>query len=249
MAGGGGGATHPRVSHGSLARWPLPAPARVLVLCTRLSAPVLDADEIAYALPLAEHQRLARFHRESDRQRSAIAHALVRYTLAAVHGTEPSALPIARTDTGKPYLPNGVHFSVTHSGDLVAAAFCREQAVGVDVEQVNAALDLDAIAGQMWHDTELAWWQALSPELRVPSFFALWTAKEAMLKAIGFGVGHARDVVMPVTPGVPFSESSRPRQLPASLAATDWQVQHVAHAEYPLSIAGNGRYPVTVHLV
>lgn len=262
MVGCGGGAG---ITHGALARvnaewqvprWSLPEPQSVLVLCTRLGAPALSAAEVAAALPADEQVRLQRLHREADRQRSALAHAMVRLTLAALHGDEPARLPIVRDEVGKPSLsrpeaadsPGAAHFSIAHSGDVVVVAFCRDHPVGVDVEQVNDAIACDAIAEQMWHAREKAWWRTLPPEERGPAFFRLWTAKEATVKALGLGVDRSPDVAVEwLTEG--GCARAELRELPGGETVDRWQLTLADDPEYPLSVLGKRGYPVHVRRV
>jgi len=74
---------------------------------------------------------------------------------------------------GKPSLAGGPSFSVTHSGHRVAAAFCADGEVGLDLEEAPAG-----------HD-------ARGPVARS---LARWTATEAALKSVGAGLRVAREV-------------------------------------------------------
>lgn len=93
---------------------------------------------------------------------------------------------------GKPYVAAGgfPHFNVSHAGDRVAFAFCREQELGVDVERgsmrrSHSALELATRFFAADESTALA---SLDAEERERAFLHLWTCKEAVLKALGHGL-------------------------------------------------------------
>jgi 4'-phosphopantetheinyl transferase len=151
------------------------------------AAPVapVDAPGLVAVLDGHERDRLDRFRRPADRARYLAAHALVRLVLAATVGTPAAALVFDRTcrcgaQHGKPVLPGGPGFSLTHAGDLVGVAVHPDGAVGLDVEQVRELGDLTAMAAHVCSPQESA------PD--ADAFFALWTRKEALLKAVGTGL-------------------------------------------------------------
>jgi 4'-phosphopantetheinyl transferase len=143
-----------------------------------------DAGRLADLLDAHEHARLDRFRRAADRARYLAAHALTRLVLGAATGQEAAALEFDRTcrcgqQHGKPALPGGPGFSLTHAGGLVGVAV-HAGPVGLDVEEVRALTDLPALAAHVCSPAETA----ADPA----SFFVLWTRKEALLKATGAGL-------------------------------------------------------------
>ena len=87
---------------------------------------------------------------------------------------------------GRPGLADqpGQHISLTHSGDWVGCA-AHDQAVGIDVERVEAADE--GMARTFMSGPELARYSRLAEPERTEFFFRIWTAKEAWLKAKGTG--------------------------------------------------------------
>jgi 4'-phosphopantetheinyl transferase len=75
--------------------------------------------------------------------------------------------------------------------------------VGVDVERVRDPSASIRIAERFFHELEVAALTALPPRDRGPAFFGCWTAKEALLKAAGLGIGHIEKVMVPVDPPGP----------------------------------------------
>jgi 4'-phosphopantetheinyl transferase len=135
-----------------------------------------------------ERDRLARLRRPADRARYLAAHALARLVLAPLVGRDPAELAFDRTcrcgePHGKPAVPGGPGFSLSHAGDLVGVAVRPDGPVGLDVEQARAVADLAALADHVGSPTERAR-GAADPA----AFFRMWTRKEALLKATGDGL-------------------------------------------------------------
>jgi 4'-phosphopantetheinyl transferase len=84
-------------------------------------------------------------------------------------------------------------FNWSHSGEHALVAVGRNLAPGIDIErrrQRHRALD---IAEHYFHKEEYAGLIALPSEARSDAFLELWTAKEAVLKALGRGIAFGLD--------------------------------------------------------
>jgi 4'-phosphopantetheinyl transferase len=160
-------------------------------LCTVWWAAPVDPDctpALAALLDAHERDRLARFRRPADRARYLAAHALARLVLAPLVGRAPGVLAFDRTcrcgePHGKPVLPDGPGFSLSHAGDLVGVAVHPDGPVGLDVEQARVVADLAALADHVGSLTERA-----RGDAGPAAFFRMWTRKEALLKATGDGL-------------------------------------------------------------
>jgi 4'-phosphopantetheinyl transferase len=60
--------------------------------------------------------------------------------------------------------------------------------VGVDIEKIHGALNVQRLAKRFFSPDEAAWFRNLPEAERILRFFRLWVLKEAYLKAIGAGV-------------------------------------------------------------
>jgi 4'-phosphopantetheinyl transferase len=147
---------------------------------------VLDA--LASLLTIAERARADRYRFPDDRRRSIVARAAMRHFLGRYLGTDAATLIIDEEEFGKPVLRGReIEFNASHSGDLVALAFARETPVGVDVERRRQVRDALALARRYFSAEELAIVErAADPG---DAFFSIWTAKEAIVKASGKGIG------------------------------------------------------------
>lgn len=146
------------------------------------------------ALTRDDVDRIAAFRREQDARRFVTGRALVSVTVHALLGERAHGLRFARrfTEAGetKPrFEPDPVRagplpeVSISHSGNLVAVVFTTGAEVGVDVE-LHASF-----AGPDDPAFRLALTPAERARLRSRSDAAdAFTAKEAVLKAIGWGL-------------------------------------------------------------
>jgi 4'-phosphopantetheinyl transferase len=150
----------------------------------RRDAMLLDADE---------SRRAAAFVRAFDRQRYIAAHGFLRAVLAHYTGIDQAALCFANGVAGKPALvqppaSEAVEFNLSHSGGLALCGVARRQPLGVDVERVRRLDDLPSLARSIFSAREQRQFDGLDPTLRHEAFFAAWTRKEAVIKALGTGL-------------------------------------------------------------
>ncbi len=118
---------------------------------------------------------------------SQAAHSFVRRHIAQITDRDPDRLVFGRTKQGKPYAQNaGICFNLSHSGNMVAAAFA-ECEIGVDIEAVRP-VNLRIAEGYFTESDRRYLAQAVDEQERRYRFFALWTAKEAYLKLHGAGL-------------------------------------------------------------
>jgi 4'-phosphopantetheinyl transferase len=194
-----------------------------------------------------ERERAARFVHDRDRHSYLSAHLALRHLLGRHLGIEPRGLTFAREACplcdephGRPAVAGAggdpaVHFSLSHSGELVLLGIAGTP-VGVDVEAVpdeQTAADLSSRLHPA-EQSEIA--AAEQPRL---AFARVWTRKEAYLKGIGTGLsrGLAADYLggtglAPLPPGWSVLDVSVPRGYAAAAAvlgaALDVQVRELA---------------------
>jgi 4'-phosphopantetheinyl transferase len=97
---------------------------------------------------------------------------------------------LQRDARGRPRLPEGMgDISWSHSGGRMLLAYVESGSIGVDVEMLARRVDALHIARRYFADTEIAMLEALEAEPRHAAFLHLWCAKEAVLKAHGYGIG------------------------------------------------------------
>ncbi|MEV0799779.1 4'-phosphopantetheinyl transferase superfamily protein [Kribbella sp. NPDC050281] len=113
----------------------------------------------------------------------ATAHAL----LLDLAGTLVRSPSLHHADNGQPYV-DGLAVSVSHSRDLVVVAASLSGPLGVDVEDVHPR-EVTALAHR-WFDPAELQWMSEQPDHLI-AFLHLWTAKEAVGKALGQGLRNS----------------------------------------------------------
>ncbi len=138
-----------------------------------------------------ERLRSSEYQFNLDRKRFELGAALLRLAVGHTVGRRGAALSIDRTcdfcgkQHGRPrVLGFEGHVSVSHSGDVVAVAITSAGPVGLDVEALDgrAASTYRSIADLVVAATERS-----CVDTRT-AFFTVWTRKEAVLKATGYGL-------------------------------------------------------------
>lgn len=97
-------------------------------------------------------------------------------------------LEFAKHEHGKPYLAkHTLHFNHSHSQQYYALAMSEHvKDIGVDVEELDRNVRLDALAKHAFHPDEYETWLSLEQDREY--WFKVWTIKEAVLKASGLGI-------------------------------------------------------------
>ncbi len=189
----------------------------------RASLRVGDAlhERLWAALAPAERDRAERFRIASARGRFVAARGFLRVLLGRYLREEPEEVLLGQEPLGKPIVlgphAQALRFNLSHSADLAVYAVALGREVGVDVEEVRPDLDVDPLLRWL-SDEEQRALRTLSPDRRVEVFFATWTRKEAVVKALGqglrlpfrgFSVGVSSDEPAEVS-GLPPSSNDRP---------------------------------------
>jgi len=142
---------------------------RVILAYSQLRGdlPAARRAQLRAQLPYARRLRIAV---DAGRQsQTYLGLALACRLLSDASGRQivPSTLRFART--GKPYVPGGPDFSITHAGEWVLCALASEGEVGIDAEE-NGAVHSNAAT------------------------LADWAAKEATVKAAGATLAELEQV-------------------------------------------------------
>ncbi|WP_172461763.1 4'-phosphopantetheinyl transferase family protein [Dyella jiangningensis] len=168
---------------------PKPGDTEALVVLFDCRHCMAFRDEATNLLSPAERQRSLRFRQPQHRDEYVIAHALWRIVLAEMLDTSPTHVPLASTSHGQPCLPGtGYATSLSHSGGQVAIAVARTACIGVDIERSPPRAGMQDLLKVVCTPEESHALQCLPPSVRDDAMLALWTRKEAVLKAFGVGL-------------------------------------------------------------
>jgi 4'-phosphopantetheinyl transferase len=145
-----------------------------------------------------EHAHLLEYRSRESAERYVVTRSLVRIVLSDHVRLPPRAIRVSRTDTGKPVVSEGIHFNVTHSGELVLLALSVHRPVGVDVERKRVVARVDKLVQRWLTDPERTELTRLTGRGLSSSdaFLRVWSLKEARLKALGVGISGASRAVL-----------------------------------------------------
>jgi 4'-phosphopantetheinyl transferase len=123
----------------------------------------------------------------------ARAHAALRAIVGVHLGIEPREVRMNQTEGRKPRLvgAGGLAFSLSHAQGLALIALASDREVGIDVERLSDAIDIETVAAAFLPPPEVAAVSMAPVEVRRRAFFTAWTRHEARLKLRGRGLDAA----------------------------------------------------------
>lgn len=146
-------------------------------------------------LSLDEQDRARRFHFERDRRRYIVARGTLRKLLGSYLDCAPSIIRFNYAAQGKPALATQpperqLYFNVSHSQESALFAFVWNREIGVDIEAIRSEVEIESIFPSISSSEEQASWKTVPAAAKRAAFFSLWSRKEALVKAIGQGIGY-----------------------------------------------------------
>ncbi|MEZ4362899.1 MAG: 4'-phosphopantetheinyl transferase superfamily protein [Kofleriaceae bacterium] len=154
----------------------------------------LPGEELARAEPWMTPEERARqraFVFERHRREYLVTRGLVRAVLSRGGARAPADWTFRRNDYGRPELdpPCGLAFNLSNHPTLVACAVRRGPLdLGCDVEPLARGPEVLTVADSVFAPAELAELRALPATAQPDRALALWTLKEAYIKARGMGL-------------------------------------------------------------
>jgi 4'-phosphopantetheinyl transferase len=136
-------------------------------------------------------QQISSYHNYKDRLIAFTSHLLQKYYLLLITNCEKDKLVLAYSDYHKPYIlypkqiANNFNFNISHTYNQVILAVyagADDYLIGVDIEKIDNTINVNELSPTVFSDTECKLINGLTN-----NFFKLWTKKEALIKAIGFG--------------------------------------------------------------
>jgi len=139
-----------------------------------------------------ERARAERYLNPGARNAFIACRTVLRQAASAATGLAPEALALPAKPPGKPAFSGpaaGIHFNIAHSGGTALVALSPNGPLGIDLEELRPLRDAEALARKAFTAGETEALVRRSFDVR--AFFACWTRKEAVVKALGSGI--ARD--------------------------------------------------------
>ncbi|MSP14414.1 MAG: 4'-phosphopantetheinyl transferase superfamily protein [Chloroflexi bacterium] len=216
-----------------------------------LNATLYPPGKLQPLLAPGEMERAGRYYFQRDREAFILARGFLRLILGVYLDMAPHELHFGYAAYGKPFLVAGqgaadsaLTFNISHSHGLMLLAVTLERQVGVDVEFIRTDFDSQELSARFFAAAECAFLRSLPPAAQAEAFFAIWTRKEAYIKARGEGLSCPLDS-FDVTP--PDRDWGRKILLQEKMgfkngASTPvWLVQEVAlESGYKAALASEG---------
>jgi phosphopantetheine--protein transferase-like protein len=144
-----------------------------------------------------ELQRAGCFAAQNDKTLFIQRRAFRRFCGARVLGTSQplSQIIFGETENGRPYLSElpDVWFSFSSCRFGFAAAWSWTHGIGVDLEDQSRELEAVELARRFYSAAETRAVEGSAGLTSLPTFFQLWSLKEAALKSIGEGLPFGLD--------------------------------------------------------
>ena len=181
-----------------------------------------DPDPVLAArwLERAERERFERFRQARDRWRLLLGRILLRHVLTVRHGIADAKIAVSRY--GRPFLPGlggaGLDFNIAHAGAWVGVGVTCVGAIGVDIVAESELTDWERLAEHFLAPDERREIHMAPPQSRLGLAARAWVAKEAVLKAAGYGLAvDPQAVELELRPAVRVRQVPRVLPEPACL--------------------------------
>lgn len=142
-------------------------------------------------LSRGEKDRLARMKHPDPADRFVGGRILMRRVLGHYLQQDPASIPLTANPAGKPVLRNATAahpaFSLSHSGGETVLAVAATGDIGIDIETRSRAPAAERIADRFFSHAERRYLSRCGND-RAEKALALWSLKEAIVKAQGMTV-------------------------------------------------------------
>ncbi len=141
-----------------------------------------------------------------------------------------------------------LQFNLSHFKNRVGYAFTLDTAIGVDIEYQESQCDAESIAQRFFAAQEFLALQKLQGARKTTAFFDLWVQKEAILKALGYGLSWPLAKVV-------FEWDQHSARLSASsreIQPLEWTLHALSLVEHfatALAIRTHSEQPVEIRLL
>lgn len=204
-------------------------------------------DALIQLLSNDECERAMRLIMPLHGQRFVIARACLRLLLANYLNVLPQHLTFTYNNFGKPSLVKrseflDIHFNLSHSDEIMVVGFTLNRLIGVDVEKIRLGFNVEQIAKRYFSSNEYQDFINSDIGQQLAVFFEIWSRKEAVAKALGFGLS------MNVTE---FSVSQELRQfinivIERHQINSQWYIESFTpNADYVAAVAVEGQVSTT----
>ena len=186
-----------------------------------------DSEDVASHFELlsnTEKERASRFAFAKDMNRFIVGRGMLRKILSEHLGVAPEKISLLAGRFGKPFLSArdvGIRFNVSHSRGVAVIAVSLDREVGIDIEFVDSSFDVFSVVHGVFSPQAISRLRSLPSNLLADTFFAGWTRKEAVLKAMGDGLSGAEELQSAI---LSINDKDLPSQMLANLNNRNWSI-------------------------
>lgn len=141
-----------------------------------------------------EKKRAFSFKFKKHQEAFIFSRGMLREKLSSYTGIKPEDIVFNYRNAGKPELAGknelNIKFNVSHSEDLTAFAFARQNELGIDVQHMRDLTDLEGMIQYNLSYSEQKSISEYKGNIRKILFYRFWTHKEAYIKATGEGLAY-----------------------------------------------------------
>ncbi|XLQ11269.1 MAG: 4'-phosphopantetheinyl transferase superfamily protein [cyanobacterium endosymbiont of Epithemia adnata isolate EadnSB Bon19] len=182
----------------------------------------LEVNRCFAILSQEEKIKAKKFSFKEHKRRFIVARGTLKTILGQYLNIPASTIEFTYSSRGKPRLTNklgvnSLQFNLSHSHELAIYGVTCNHVIGVDLEYVRPMSEAKKLAKRFFCSQEYNQISLLtSPDLE-KTFFKLWTAKEAYLKATGEGIAGGLNQVE-----VSLDSFSQLLKLPNNQSLLNW---------------------------
>jgi 4'-phosphopantetheinyl transferase len=158
-----------------------------------------ECSEIKGLKDLLSKEEISRLESMGSRERRSsflAGRGALRLILSDLLDIPPYDIPISEGRSGRPELEavpykDRISLSLSHSGAWILIALREGGRIGIDLELARESQEYVMLARRFFHPDEASALSRLTGEYQKDLFYAIWTMKEACLKAAGRGIAGA----------------------------------------------------------
>ena len=140
-----------------------------------------------------EKDRVKKIIIKEVKYRSILSKVITKKILSKYLDRKITQINYCYNKFGKPKLSSEINhldlnFNISHSGNLGVIAISKNKQIGIDIEQIVELNDLNDLIDLIFTENEIRQIGLLDQIDKTKMFYKIWTAKEAFVKAIGYGL-------------------------------------------------------------
>ena len=192
--------------------------------------------QLEVVLALSEWRRVRRCSSHQIARRFIARRGILRKILGLYLDLPPHEVQIIYNAHGKPLLAPDLspplQFNLSDSDELAALAIGIGHPLGIDIERLRPLPDGDALAVDVLSVQQVEQCNRADAATRANIFFRLWTRREAITKAEGFGLQLTSDQLSLDDVAKPRPSASGPVSVP------QWRDIHIHDVTLPAGYIG-----------